>query len=488
MFKPEDVAQIEAHGQTCEGVTQQLHWFAEGFPYLPIRRTAVVGDGILRFSTDQMERFRHLYRQCRTEREIVKFVPASGAATRMFKALFEYLNADQSSSAVDEVLRHIDEFAFSDLLHGLAGEERDPHRMIELILTDKGLNYGQLPKALILFHHYAEGARTAFEEHLSEGAMYAAGAQSEVRIHVTVSPEHLKEFQRLEQWMVPLYEKRYGVHYRIEYSFQKPSTDTVAVTPQQELFRDDAGHLVFRPAGHGALIENLNEVDADLIFVKTIDNVAPDRLKADTITYKEALAGLLLSVQQRCFDLLNLLEQGDFTREQEMEEFVGKSLCRTLPHDYYKASTVQRIEILRSILNRPIRVCGMVKNEGEPGGGPFWVDAQDGSESLQIAESSQIAPHQQGLMTEATHFNPVDLVCGVRNYRGEKFDLTRYVDPKTGFISSKSFQGRSLKALELPGLWNGAMAQWNTLFVEVPITTFSPVKVLNDLLRPQHKA
>ncbi len=300
-----------------------------------------------------------------------------------------------------------------------------------------------------------------------------------MRIHFTVSPEHVAGFEELLAAKVPLYEKRFGVRYEISFSVQKPSTDTLAVNPDNTPFRQDDGTLLFRPAGHGALIENLNEIDADLIFIKNIDNVTTDARRGDTVRYKKVLAGVLLDLQGRAFEYLKALEVGGAELEP-IAEFIGKQLCVKLPAEYDSA-------LLRAVLDRPIRVCGMVRNEGEPGGGPFWVGNPDGTESLQIAESSQIAPDDLPLMQSATHFNPVDLVCGVRDSKGCKFDLRRYTDPATGFISSKSSGGRDLRAQELPGLWNGAMAKWNTVFVDVPVTTFSPVKVVQDLLRPQHQ-
>ena len=290
---------------------------------------------------------------------------------------------------------------------------------------------------------------------------------------------HRADFEALMAEKVPLYERRFGVHYDIAFSEQKPSTDTVAVNPDNTLFRTDAGALLFRPAGHGALIENLNEIDADLVFVKNIDNVTTDARRGDTVTYKKVLAGLLLELQERSFEYIRALDTGG-AELADIARFIRERLCVKLPDDYNSA-------VLRAVLDRPIRLCGMVRNEGEPGGGPFWAVNDDGTESLQIAESSQIAPADRPLMQRATHFNPVDLVCGVRNVRGEKFDLRRYTDPQTGFISSKSYAGRELRAQELPGLWNGAMARWNTVFVDVPVTTFSPVKVVLDLLRPQHQ-
>ena len=485
MWTKQDQQQIAAHGLTTALVDQQIEQFRSGFPFLDIQRTAVMGDGISRLSRDDCRRYGELYNDSAVHRQIVKFIPASGAATRMFKSLFEYLNSGERSAAVDEVLSHIDRFAFAQALHQLTGGSTDPRVLIDNIAAH-GLGYGHQPKALVLFHRYADGSRTALEEHLSEGALYAVGAQQRVALHFTVSPEHLVGFKECVEQAIPRFEAKYGVHYAVSYSVQKPSTDTIAVDPSCEPFRDEHNALLFRPAGHGALIENLNEIEADLIFIKTVDNVAPDSLKSDTIYYKKALAGLLLSLQHKAFHYLRLLDRGETSSLSEMASFVEGSLCRKLSRTYTSAAPGVKACLMREILDRPVRVCGMVRNEGEPGGGPVWVADAEGGASLQIAEMSQIGPDQKSLMATATHFNPVDLVCGVRNYKGEKYDLRQYVDPKTGFISSKSQQGRPLQALELPGLWNGAMARWNTVFVEVPISTFSPVKTINDLLRPQH--
>ena len=345
-------------------------------------------------------------------------------------------------------------------------------------IVKDGLGYGQKPKGLVTFHAYPEGGRKAVEEHLVESAVYAA-ARGVARIHFTVSPEHIAGFETLLAEKVPVYEQRFGIRYDISFSVQKPSTDTIAVNPDNTPFRQDDGTLLFRPAGHGALVENLNEIDADLVFIKNIDNVTTDAQRGDTIRYKKVLAGILLDLQDRAFEYLKALEVGGAELEP-IVEFIEQRLCVKLPADYDSA-------LLRAVLDRPIRVCGMVRNEGEPGGGPFWASNADGTQSLQIAESSQIAPADQPLMKAATHFNPVDLVCGVRDSKGRKFDLRRYTDPATGFISSKSSGGRELRAQELPGLWNGMMSRWNTIFVDVPITTFSPVKVVQDLLRPQHQ-
>ena len=407
----------------------------------------------------------------------MKFVPASGAATRMFKELFEFVNDGKRGKGIDTLLENIGKFAFWPELKALLPAGADDRTIVSAIVNE-GLGYGRKPKGLVTFHAYPEGARKAVEEHLVEGAVYAA-ANGVAKIHFTVSPEHIEGFQELLAAKVPVYEKRFGIRYDISFSVQKPSTDTIAVNPDNTPFRQDDGTLLFRPAGHGALIENLNEIDADVVFIKNIDNVTTDAQRGDTIRYKKVLAGILLDLQERAFEYLKALEVGGAELEP-IVEFIEKRLCVKLPGSYDSA-------MLRAVLDRPIRVCGMVRNEGEPGGGPFWVGNPDGTQSLQIAESSQIGPDDLPLMRSATHFNPVDLVCGMKNSKGVRFDLRRYTDPSTGFISSKSSGGRDLRAQELPGLWNGAMAKWNTVFVDVPITTFSPVKVVQDLLRPQHQ-
>ncbi|MDE7005816.1 MAG: DUF4301 family protein, partial [Alistipes sp.] len=378
---------------------------------------------------------------------------------------------------IDTLLQHVEDFAFWPELRAVLPEGAGDKAVVGAIVGE-GLGYGSKPKGLVTFHAYPEGARKAVEEHLVEGAAYAA-AGGKAKIHFTVSPEHRNGFEALLAEKVPLYEKRFGIRYDISFSVQKPSTDTIAVNPDNTPFRQDDGRLLFRPAGHGALIENLNDIDADLVFIKNIDNVTTDALRGDTVRFKKVLAGVLLGLQERASEYLKALDAGTGDLEP-IAEFIRRELCVKLPERCDAA-------LLRSILDRPIRVCGMVRNEGEPGGGPFWVANPDGTESLQIAESSQIAPDDMPLMKSATHFNPVDLVCGVRRADGSKYDLREYVDPATGFISSKSSGGRELRAQELPGLWNGAMARWNTVFVDVPVSTFSPVKTVLDLLRPQHR-
>ena len=477
MFSREDLQQIESHGLTQAQVEQQIENFRKGFPFLKIVRAASAGDGVQVLSEEEVARAVERYEKLSQELRVVKFVPASGAATRMFKELFEYINEDKRTAGIDKLLDNIEKFAFWPELSEYVMPDSPDEEIVEEIIVG-GLGYGSKPKGLVTFHAYEDGARKAVEEHLVEGAMYAR-CGDEVYIHFTVSEEHKGGFWDVLAHTQPIYEERYGVKYNISFSVQKPSTDTIAVNPDNTPFRTDEGKLLFRPAGHGALIENLNDIDADIIFVKNIDNVTTDARRGDTIKYKKALAGVLLELQDQAFEYLKVLEVGGGEIET-IAELVEKKLCVKLPENYNS-------QTLKQVLDRPIRVCGVVRNQGEPGGGPFWVDQGGGIESLQIAESSQIAPEDMHLMKSATHFNPVDLVCGVKDSRECKFDLTKYTDPSTGFISSKSSGGRELRAQELPGLWNGAMANWNTVLVEVPITTFSPVKVVQDLLRPEHQ-
>lgn len=369
--------------------------------------------------------------------------------------------------------------------------EHNYKAVVSNLLESAGLNYGALPKGLLKFHRYADGVRTPLEEHLVEGALYAAGKSGEVNVHFTVSTEHRALFEKLVAAKAAEYEAKYGTTYHISFSEQKPSTDTVAADMENKPFRDKDGKLLFRPGGHGALIENLNDLDADIVFIKNIDNVVPDRLKADTVTYKKLLAGVLVTLQKQAFEYLELLDGGHYSHEQleTIIRFVQQQLrCRRT--DLKELEDADLVIYLRKKLNRPMRVCGMVKNVGEPGGGPFLAYNPDGTISLQILESSQIDmndPEKKAMFEKGTHFNPVDLVCAVRDYKGNKFDLLKHVDKATGFISYKSKNGKDLKALELPGLWNGSMSDWNTVFVEVPLSTFNPVKTVNDLLREQHQ-
>ena len=445
MFTPSDLAQLEARGISMEKAEKQLHAFANGFPELNIISAASVGNGVLNPTEEEIDAYVKAWQDYLDEgHTVLKFVPASGAASRMFKDLFEYLETGEKTKFIEKFLNEKEQFAFAPQLAGLNEQAAVSHLL-------KDMNYGNLPKGLLLFHSYEDGARTPALEHLVEGAMYAT-SMGEVNIHFTVSHEHLPLFQAHLAEHKATYEEKLGVKFHISYSEQKPSTDTIAANPDGTPFRTTDGKLLFRPGGHGALIENLNEQDADVIFIKNIDNVVPDRLKGDTVRYKQLLAGVLVTEQKKVFEKL---KDPNLTNEEKIK------------------------------LQRPLRVCGVVKNTGEPGGGPFLVREEDGSVSCQILESSQIS--NPALMQQATHFNPVDLVCATRDAEGKPYYLPDFVDEKTGFISHKSKDGKELLALELPGLWNGAMSRWNTIFVEVPVSTFNPVKTVNDLLRPEHQ-
>lgn len=445
MFTPSDLAQLQAHGISEEKALKQLQSFATGFPELDIVSAASIGNGVLNPTEEEIDAYVKAWQDYLNKgHTVLKFVPASGAASRMFKDLFEYLETGERTKFIDKFLSEKEHFAFASQLADL-----DEQAAVSHLLKD--MNYGNLPKGLLLFHSYEDGARTPALEHLVEGAMYAA-SKGEVNIHFTVSHEHLPLFQAHLAEYQAAYEEKLGVKFHISYSEQKPSTDTLAANPDGTPFRTADGKLLFRPGGHGALIENLNEQEADVIFIKNIDNVVPDRLKGDTVRYKQLLAGVLVTEQKKIFEQL---QDPTLTADQKAK------------------------------LQRPLRVCGVVKNTGEPGGGPFLVREEDGTISCQILESSQIS--DPALMQQATHFNPVDLVCATRDAEGKPYYLPDFVDEKTGFISHKSKDGKELLALELPGLWNGAMSRWNTIFVEVPVSTFNPVKTVNDLLRAEHQ-
>lgn len=501
-----DKALLQQKGITEEQFREQLQCFVHGFPYLRLSAAASVEKGITVLAeAEQQAALAAWDAYTAGGHAIVKFVPASGAASRMFKNLYAFLDAAYDEPTTDfektffanlpAAAYHADLDAACVRLYGAGvGELLAARRfkdVVSALLGKDGLNYGHLPKGLLKFHTYPEGARTPLEEHLVEGALYARRQDGTVSVHFTVSPEHRALFEQLVARVVPAYEQKFGVKYDVTFSEQKPSTDTVAANPDNTPFRQADGSLLFRPGGHGALIENLNELPADVVFIKNIDNVVPDRLKDETVRYKKLLAGVLVSLQEQAFAYLRKLDSGCYTVEEllEMLQFVQKKFCCKNP----ETKTLEDTELaiyLRRKLNRPVRVCGMVRNVGEPGGGPFLAYNADGTISPQILESSQIDmadPEKKAMFEQGTHFNPVDLVCGLRNYRGEAFHLPDYVDKATGFISHKSKDGRELKALELPGLWNGAMSDWNTVFVEVPLATFNPVKTVNDLFREQHR-
>lgn len=505
MLQQKDLEQIAQKGITPEQIDTQLNEFKTGFPFLKLESAAGIGKGIMALDAAERQKMIDQWNVYKAKgKKIVKFVPASGAASRMFKNMFAFLEADYNVPTTDFekcYFSQIEKFAFYDALNEKC-LEREHKGVKELIaegrykaivanmLEKEGLNYGQLPKGMLLFHKYPEGARTPMEEHLVEGALYAA-SNGEANIHFTVSHEHLEYFENKVAEKKDALAQKYGIQYNISFSEQKPSTDTIAANPDNTPFRNADGTLLFRPGGHGALIENLNDIDADVVFIKNIDNVVPDRLKGSTVEYKQVIAGVLVSLQQKAFEYLEKLEKAEYNHNllEEIIRFVQHDLC-CRKTDIKDLEDAELVIYLKSKLNRPMRVCGVVKNVGEPGGGPFLTYNQDGTISLQILESSQIDKNNSEYMkmfTEGTHFNPVDLVCAVKDYKGNAFNLPDYVDKSTGFISSKSKNGKELKALELPGLWNGAMSDWNTIFVEVPLDTFNPVKTVNDLLREQHQ-
>ena len=506
MLTHEDKELLAKKGISEQQIAEQLACFEKGFPYLKLAGAASVENrGIMIADADEQKKYLAAWDAYKdTDKKVVKFVPASGAASRMFKNLFEFLGADYSVPTTDfekKFFDHIHSFAFYNDLNAACLDntgknidalvaEHNYKAVVSNLLEGAGLNYGALPKGLLKFHRYANGVRTPLEEHLVEGALYAAGKTGQVNVHFTVSTEHKALFSQLVEEKVAEYAKKYGVSFNVSFSEQKPSTDTLAADMENKPFRDN-GKLVFRPGGHGALIENLNDLDADIVFIKNIDNVVPDRLKGDTVTYKKLLAGVLVTLQQQAFQYLKLLDGGHYSHDQleTIIRFVQQQLrCRK--EDIKDLEDADLVIYLRKKLNRPMRVCGMVKNVGEPGGGPFLAYNPDGTVSLQILGSSQIDmkdPEKKAMFEQGTHFNPVDLVCAIRDYKGNKFNLLDYVDKATGFISYKSKNGKDLKALELPGLWNGSMSDWSTVFVEVPLSTFNPVKTVNDLLREQHQ-
>jgi hypothetical protein len=488
-------------------LNKQLKRFIEGFPYLEAKASASVEKGIRVIPDEEQAHYVGIWDACRSQEKktIVKFVPASGAASRMFKDLFAFLSAPYDAPATEfekTFFEGITKFAFFDALNRLvcAKEGKDIHALmaegrykpvVACLLDREGLGYGTLPKGLLLFHSCPDGAKTALEEHLSEGALYARDHAGEVHLHLTVSPEHRPLFEQLVEAKRPQYEQTLDVRYVVTFSVQSPSTDTVAVDADNQPLRDARGALELRPGGHGALLGNLNDVDADVVFIKNIDNVVSDHLRPVMVHYKKMLAGVLVELYRKICRYVQLIDRGDYTRTQVQEiiYILQDDLCIKNPEIKLLEDAELILYIKRKLL-RPLRVCGMVRNFGAPGGGPFFAVNPDGTVSLQILESSQIDMHDpvgKALFEQGTHFNPVDIVCALKAPDGNKYHLPDFVDDNTGFISRKSKNGRELKALELPGLWNGAMSDWNTVFVEVPAETFAPVKTVNDLLQPQRQ-
>ena len=511
-----DRRQLRRLGISAAQIRRQIEIFKSPSFYLSLNRPGTPADGIQRLSPEEGEKYLRLQQEAAEAGRFLKFVPASGAATRMFQSLLQIYQsglktraeisrrASQGDAAAAKVLHCLEKirsFAFfEDLQARLAQdgqalealiEQGSFRRVLAYLLTARGLNYGSLPKGLLKFHRYAAGGRTAFEEHLVEAAHYVRDGRHRCRLHFTISGDHEAGFVRLAQEVTPLYEQQYQVEYAISFSTQKPATDTIAVDLDNRPFRDRDGRLLFRPGGHGALLENLNDLKADLVYIKNIDNVAPDHLQDATFVWKKILGGYLVELQTLLHAYVRGLAADKYREDfKDIEVFARQKLFLSFPAGYDLWPAAEKKNFLLKKLNRPLRVCGMVPNAGEPGGGPFWVAGQDGTLSLQIVEQAQVdlaSPEQQAIWNSASHFNPVDLVCALRDEAGKPFDLSRHVDPKAGLISQKSKGGTVIKALELPGLWNGAMADWLTVFVEVPLTTFNPVKTVEDLLRPEHQ-
>lgn len=500
LFSREDLGQIVDRGSDHVVIHQQVERFKTGFPFAELVAPATPTRGITSLGEEEKAELIDFFDRHRKGQDICRFVPASGAATRMFKSLFALSDALRGKSieeqqdfiSTDEVgrsfINSLEEFPFYHDL-SLSGNE-SPLEVLDRLLLEKGLNYGLLPKGMLKFHKYGEHSRTAFEEHLHEAARISESGE-EVKLHFTVSEEHLKGFKKLEKILVPILEEQYAVTFRISYSFQKAETDTIAVDLQNSPFRDDKGKLVFRPGGHGALLQNLNDLSHDIVFINNIDNVSPDRNSELRVLHKKMLAGMLLDVRNEAWELLSGLNAGsDEAVIVSAEKWLQQTANRALPGSYQDWNIAERRRWLIKMIDRPVRVCGMVKNEGEPGGGPFFVRNGEGEVSPQIVEASQVDftdEQQSAMFKRSTHFNPVDVVCSLKNHAGDSFDLTQFVDSNTGFISEKSVRGKELKALELPGLWNGSMAGWITVFLEVPGETFTPVKTVFDLVRPAHK-
>ncbi len=515
MFQDRDQHQITALGTTEKAILDQLETFRHGFPFARLDRPCTPQDGIAVLARQDAKRLEPYYAEAAAAGRIQKFVPASGAASRMFKMLLtmhervDRIDVLQLKTAPRNQDEHdflqfaesLEHFAFYETLGEQFRRQHvhidTPHSqgqykaILDALLTPEGLNYASLPKALLQFHRYTDHCRTPLEEHLVEASTLVQDHNHVARLHFTVSPDHIDLMMAHLDHARQRHEKS-GARFDVSWSTQKPATDTIAVDLDNQPFRDREGRLLFRPAGHGALLENLNDLQGDIFLIKNIDNIVPDHLKADTYTYTHMLGGYLIDLQQQSFSYLEQLASNGLAPSalNTIREFAQEKLSLSVPATFEQRSAQMQAEFLFKALHRPLRVCGVVPNTGEPGGGPFWVSHADGTTSLQIVETSQVDSTdetQRAILQDSTHFNPVNLVCGVRDFRGQPFDLRRFTDPETGFISQKSHEGKPLKALELPGLWNGAMAKWNTVFVEVPITTFNPVKTVLDLLRTEHQ-
>ncbi len=499
-FTLQDWRQLKTLALTPSDVQCQLETFRRGPTYLHLIRPCVQGDGIQSFTAAQRNRLIKHYDIEAARYKIIKFVPASGAASRMFSEWFaaagtgSFGNARKDRSFFSD-LKNMPFISLlqKDIMAREKLEQKNIKAVLDYILLSKGLHFGWLPKALIPFHAYPTGkVRTALEEHLVEAASLIGKAGGLCRLHFTISVEHAKAVKKLLRIVIPEYEKRYHVRFKVDLSVQSPSTNRVAVDKNNLPFRDEDGCLVFRPGGHGALLANLQAVNADLIFVKNIDNIVPEAHQKKILPYKKMLGGLALQLQQSAKRTLKRLAKDQLSDSelQVMAAFCHLEFQMRIPQEFAQLSRKDKKQWIFSHLNRPLRVCGMVRNVGEPGGGPFWVLEKDKSQTLQIVESAHVdhsKTTQADIWSRASYFNPVDMVCCTKNYLGEKFNLADYVNQEAYLISPKTEKGKHIKAQEMPGLWNGGMAFWNTVFVELPLAVFNPVKTVNDLLRTQHR-
>lgn len=514
MFTKKDYKQFTEKQIAIETVEKQLNNFKQGFPHLDIQQAATINNGIIRLTQEELDYFINKYNEALKSKKVLKFIPASGAASRMFKDMFSFMNYDGETiqnenafkkngfSSIHEYIKHLKKFPFYNDLKAVFEKNNDNidkalaekrfKDIVNALLCKEGLNYGNLPKGLLKFHQYDSYSRTPLEEHLVEGAMFCSDKNKIVRIHLTISPENKDAFTKHVDEVKSIYENKFEVKFDVTYSIQKTSTDVIAVDMNNEPFRNDDGSILFRPGGHGALIENLNDLDVDFVFIKNIDNLVPDRLREPTYIYKKAIGGILVHYQNKIFNYLQTLDNEETSDNliEEINIFLEKKLNTIAPPNFIDFNKTDKKEYLKKKLNRPVRVCGQVVNEGEPGGGPFWTTDTDNSITIQIIEDAQINTKNEkyaAIVKAATHFNPTDLVCGIKDYKGNKFDLLKYIDPQAGFITTKSKDGKDLKAQELPGLWNGSMSYWNIILIEMPVITFNPVKIINDLLREQHQ-
>ncbi|MGD0021390.1 MAG: DUF4301 family protein [Smithellaceae bacterium] len=501
LFSANDIRQIKALGLSRQDVDKQLNTYRRGSVFFDLNRPCTVKDGIISVTPAQKKKLIALYENEARKYKLLKFVPASGAASRMFVEWFS-AGEDGSFGSPDRdrlFLQKLNKLAFFILIErNRQGkkffDQKNIKNLLEFILLPDGLNFGQLPKALIPFHRYSSGeTRTALEEHLGEAGRYIRSREGLSFVHFTVTAKYKAATAKHLKAVLKKYEKLFGVKYRITLSIQSPASNTIAVDENNLPLRDTKGRLLFRPGGHGALLKNLSSVNADFIFVKNIDNVVPEKHLEKILAYKKMLGGMALQTQKEIFAILKKMEKNELNlaQIQKIITYCSQKLNITLPLGFSQQSGKRKTQILFSLLNRPLRICGVVKNEGEPGGSPFWVKEKDSTQTPQIVEIGHVdkdKPEQQAIWSRAKYFNPVDMVCCIKNYRGEKFDLDNYVNPDAYLITSKNERGQSLKALEVPGLWNGGMAYWNTVFVELPLSVFNPVKTVDDLLRPEHLA